>query len=208
MESEVVQIGSFQASKMLLDIVFPLIGVIIGGVVTYLVTTASERQRWRQAKQDRLAEAKREGIAIALQWLDPMELAISRANMLLSAYLQGDMDQEEFMERWPYLLGELKKYEIPARLRVLLPSELYVQSIRIVQCLDEIRTAGVRYGQEAKLRKKPFLGLHECYAKLDTLAAEVEKLAEDLAGMYRSTFDLRDLTSTRLAEDVHRPRGY
>lgn len=189
MESEMVRIGSFEVSRVVLDILYPLIGVIVGGVITYFITTAAERLKWHQAKQDRLLETKRESIAIALQWIDSMELAISKANMLLSTHLQGDMEQEEFMERWPYLVGELKVYDIPVKLRVLLPNELYERSNHIIRGLDEIRTDGVRYGQKAKLQKKPFLGLHECGVKLDMLSAEVKKLAEDLVRMYRKTFD-------------------
>lgn len=182
MGSEIVRIGSLEVSKSILEVVFPLLGVVIGGLVTYLVTSAAERQRWRQAKQDRLAEAQRGGISIALKWLDPMDRAISRANLLLSTHLHGEMEHEEFMVRWPRLLDELTEHDIPKELRVLLPDGLYIRGNRIVRKLDEVRTLAVRFG------KTPFRGLQECGAKLDAIAAEVKQLDQELAEMYRETY--------------------
>lgn len=104
--------------------VFPLVGVVIGGLVSYLVTSGAERQRWRQAKRDRLAEAERRGIKVALQWLDPMDRAISKANLLLSSHLHGELEHEEFITAWPRLLDELAHHDIPKELRVLLPAGL------------------------------------------------------------------------------------
>lgn len=92
------------------------------------------------------------------------------------------------MTAWPRLIDELAQHDIPKELRVLLPKGLYVRGNRVVRELDEVRTLAVRFGQEVKVRNLPLLGLQECGAKLDALAADVKQLDEDLAEMYRGTF--------------------
>jgi hypothetical protein len=75
----------------LLDILGPLAGTLVGGLITYWVTRSVELQKWRREKQDRLAAAKREAIAKALGWLDPMDRSLTTVNLQVSSLLQFDL---------------------------------------------------------------------------------------------------------------------
>lgn len=182
----------FKCSDMddwLQNILGPLFGVLVGGVVTYIATTGAERERWRQQKKDKLAEASREGIVKALAWLDPMDRALSSANLKVSGLLRLDMDQDAFLATFPRLVSELSKLDVPPDLRLLLPSDTYSDGNRIVKLFDAIMADAIEWGQEAKLQNRPFLGLQECGQKLDALQSQIEALHAKLTTAYKATFD-------------------
>lgn len=166
-----------------------LFGVLVGGVVTYIVTTAAERQRWRQQKKDKLAEASREGIVKALAWLDPMDRALTSANLTVSGLLRLDMDQDAFRERFPRLISELSTLDVPPDLRLLLPSDTYTDGIRIGNMFDAIMAEAIAWGEKARSQNQPFLGLHECSKNLNALGSQIEALRAKLTTAYKATFD-------------------
>jgi len=170
------------------DVLGPLAGVVVGGLVTYFVTRSIEIQRWRQQKHDRLAQAKRDAVAKALGWLDPMDRALSSVNLQVSALLQFNLEDEEFLMRFPNLVSELAKMDVPADLRLLLPANVYPDGIRILRGFDDVRTEAIGWGQRARVERKPMLGLQECGQKLDALHAQIDVLREKLTQAYLATF--------------------
>ena len=170
------------------DVIFPLIGVMVGGAVTYVVTTASERVRRQHEKADRLVDAKRQGLIFALRWLDPMESAATTAGLMATSGLRGEFDHTEFMKKWPYLLGDLEEHDIPIELRVLLPNSLYHKGHRIVRAMEELKLLGIRLGQEIQHRGVAAERFNECCSKCDEIDALIEDLRRELKAEYLATY--------------------
>ncbi|MCH8270859.1 MAG: hypothetical protein IH985_06570 [Planctomycetes bacterium] len=173
----------------ILDAIWPLAGVLIGGLVTYWATRAIEVRRWNQEKKDRLAHAKREAVAKALGWLDPMDRALASVNMKVSALLHCDIDYEQFLIQFPNLISDLAKMDLPADLRLLLPADVYADGHHILRMFDEVCTEAIRWGQQARRERKPMLGLRECGQKLDAIAKQIDGLHEKLKQAYLATFE-------------------
>jgi hypothetical protein len=47
MPPETVQIGPWLVSKTLVDALAPLLGVLVGGLITYIATYGSRHSSWR-----------------------------------------------------------------------------------------------------------------------------------------------------------------
>jgi hypothetical protein len=103
--------------------------------------------------------------------------------------LHGTVDDERLLTDWPYLLGDLVKRDLPGNQRAVLPDDWYARGHRIVRELDDLRILGVRYAQEVQNKRQPMIGLHECGAKLDALAAEILRLEADLRREFLATFE-------------------
>lgn len=189
MPDNLVQIGSFTMSRVVLDVLAILCGAIVGGLITFFAMRAIERQRWRQDKADRLAQMKREALAHALEWLDPMDRAISRASTLTSAFLQGTLEHEELMKGWPALLSQLAPRDIPPRLRVFLPKGAYAKGNAIVLSLDRLLTETVRSGQELRLGKDRSQGWENCFTQVTSIQEAISTLKHELEAHYKETFD-------------------
>jgi len=188
MPNDLVHIGSFTISQGVLNVIGPLAGTVVGGLITYFVTRAIEYQKWKQAKQERLSEVRRQGMAQALEWLDPIELAISGASMRVSSVLHGSIEHEEVFETWPNLISQLAKMDIPVKVRVLLPEDIYPRSQQIFLELEELRAKAVEAAQEMKLKKRPSPALRECFDRLKKLDALLNDLRVKLIEEYKSTF--------------------
>lgn len=65
MQTDGTKIGPIELSRII-DTLLPLIGVVIGGLITYLTTRALESRKWQQEKKDKLRERQREALALAL----------------------------------------------------------------------------------------------------------------------------------------------
>ena len=125
----------------------------------------------------------------ALEWIEPMRNAETRASSLMMAAIRGDVDDEHFLTKFPHLLSELVKKDLPPNQRAALPDNIYERGHRIVHDMETLRYFGVKYGQEARVMGKPMAGFQECSNKLDTLGKQISELETDLREAFRRTFE-------------------
>jgi hypothetical protein len=170
------------------EVAGPLLGVAVGGLITFITMLTVEHKKWQQERKEKLLSLKREALAAALEWIVPMRNAEIRASSLLMAAIHGTIDDERFLKEFPYLLGELVKKDLPANQRAVLPDDVYSRGHRIVRELDEICYLGVKYGQEARIKGKPLAGFQECSAKLNAISQQINDLETELGKEFRSTF--------------------
>jgi hypothetical protein len=175
-------------SKML-TIAGPLLGALVGALISSLTAYGIERSRWRRERQEKLTELKREALAAALEWIESMRNAETRASGLVMSAIRGEVSHEDFLGRFPYLLGDLVKKDLPANQRAVLPDNVYARGHRIILEFDELQYLGVRYGQEAKVMGKLMAGFQECSAKLDTIGKQISELETDLKKAFSKTFE-------------------
>lgn len=175
-------------SKILM-IAGPLVGAIVGALISSLTTYGIERSRWRRERQEKLAGLKREALAAALEWIEPMRNAEIRASGLVMSSIRGEVSHEDFLERFPHLLGDLVKKDLPANQQAVLPDNVYPRGHRIIHELDDLQILGVRYGQEAKVKGRLMAGFQECSAKLDTIGKQISELETDLKKAFNKTFE-------------------
>jgi hypothetical protein len=117
-----------------------LLGVVVGGLITYLTTHALETQRWKQQKKDKYLEDRREALKLVLDWIDPIDRAINRAAVLANPFRMtftgGNARRSEL--KWPDLLTEIAKMDLHPSSRYLLPPGIYSGANIIIAALDEI----------------------------------------------------------------------
>lgn len=183
MPADQVQIGSFIISKVVLDIIAPLIGTIIGGLISYFSIVSSENRKIKQQKQNIIQEQKREAIKIALQWIDPINNAITRVSLQANPYYPNQANTDG----WPNLLNQLKKYDVPRHLLVFLPEEAYKKSFAIIRLLDDLRHS-VLFIQEPSTEEDRRNFFNTASSILDTLRNNFEELSKMLEDEYRKTF--------------------
>jgi len=171
------------------DWAIALLSLIVGQVTTYFIMRNIERKKWQQEKKEKLLEIKRDALAAALEWIEPMRNAEIRASSLVMSAIHGGFEHEKFLEEFPYLLGELVKKDIPAKQRAVLPDKVYSSGIRIVRELDDVRYLGVKYGQEATIKGKALAGFQECSDKLDMINKMIEELETDLRNEFQQTYN-------------------
>lgn len=173
----------------MIPIAGPLLGALIGALIASLTAWNIERQRWRHERREKLSSLQREALAAALEWVEPMRNAETRASSLVMSALHGNFNHEKFLEEFPYLLGELVKKDLPANQRAVLPDKIYERGHKIVRDLDELSHLGVKYGQEATVMNKPMAGFRECREKLDSIGKRILELETDLQEAFRRTYN-------------------
>lgn len=166
-----------------------LLGVLVGGVISFLTSAKLERQRSKRERRDKLDVARREALGAVLEWIEPMRNAEIRASSLVTAAIQGDIDDDEFNKEFPYLLGELKKKDLPGSQRALLPQDTYARGIGVVQELEQLRILGIRYGQRARVRGESSAGFQECHMKLSKIRKQISEIEEDIRKAFLGTFE-------------------
>lgn len=164
----------------------PLLGVLVGGFISALTTRSLERSRWRHDRQEKLAAQKRDALAAALEWMDPMRNAKIAASRFLAAAIHGDIDQETLSELWPNLGGELK--DLPGHQRALLPDDIYPRGHHIVFEIKKLKNLAMRSAQSHS-EDRPPAGLEEGYPRLETVADNIKSLEDDLRKAYLATFE-------------------
>lgn len=172
----------------LLAIIGSLLGVLVGGLLSFLTTLGIEHRRWKQKRQEKLEELRRDALAEALEWIEPMRNAEIRVSSLVMAAIHGEVDHENFLKKFPDLIGDLAKKDLSASQRAVLPDNVYARGHQIVRDLNNLRSLGVKYGQEAMVTGKPMAGFQECNNKLDVIGKQIEELETDLRKAFRQTF--------------------
>jgi len=167
----------------------PLLGAILGGLISVLSTWALERQRWRRDRREKLEALRRDALLASLEWIEPMRNAESLASSLVMAAIQGDVDNEQFLKEFPCLISDLAKKDLSANLRAVLPQDAYERGHEIVREIEELRFLGAKYGQEARLKGEAMLGFQECSTKLDVIGKRITALDMDLRKAFVETFE-------------------
>ncbi len=190
MPPDTVQIGPLIISKVIIDIFAPLLGAVIGGLIAYLTTRAIENRKWEQQKKDKLQEQRREAIALALEWLEPIDNAVMHAGMLTSAFQCKNISRDDFLRQWPDLLTTLASKAMPTRLRVLLTPELSQVGLQICRKLDDLRTLNLRSEPAPSTPKDEWLeSFSQCIKKTTEIQQILEKYRGDLIAEYKNTFE-------------------
>lgn len=188
MPCETIQIGSLIISKNLIDLIFPLLGTIIGGVIAYFASRFATSQKWKQEKLDRLATTKREAIASALEWLDPIQHAISEASTKFFISLDPSTDYADIFHKWPDLLSNLANLEMSQKYRLLLPIDVYPKGIEIINKLEELRTWAVKINQEVKIKQAANVSYERGVKTITDLNTQLNELSEILTEEYKNSF--------------------
>lgn len=176
-------------TSTLITIAGSLLGAVVGGFITFFVMRNIEHLKWKKERQEKYLGLKREALAAALEWVEPMRNAEIRASSLIMAAIRGDIDEEHLLKEFPYLLGELVNKDLPANQRAVLPDKIYSAGHHIVREFDEIRIIGVKYGQEARIKGKPLVGFQECSDKLNAIGQQITELESELRDAYHRTFE-------------------
>jgi hypothetical protein len=175
--------------QKMLPIAGPLLGAVVGGLIAAFAAYGIEHSRWRRERQEKLMGLKREALAAALEWIEPMRNAETQASGLVMSAIRGQVSDEDFLKRFPYLVGDLAKKDVPANQRAVLPDNVYARGHRIILEFEELQYLGVKYGQEARVMGRPMAGFQECSSKLDTIGKQISGLEADLKKAYGKTFE-------------------
>ena len=167
----------------------PLLSALLGGFMSYLATVSVDRRRWNRERRERLAAEKREALARALDWIDPLEHAVNWAEPLATAALQGTVDEERVQKYWPNLLADLKRYELPPRLRVLLPPDIFEDAIGIARQVFTLRSAVVACSQALRTGQRPVPGYQEALADVGNLRKALDALEAKLQERYTKALE-------------------
>ena len=167
-----------------------LLGTIVGGLIAYNAAQGVARKTWQRERQEKLDSLRREALAAALEWIEPMRNAEAWASGLVMSSIRGEVDDEDFQKKFPYLLGELVKRDLTGSQRAVLPQDVYARGHNIIRELEDLRCLGLKYGAQARVMGKPMSGFPECSAKLDAIKRQITELEDELRNEFKGTFKL------------------
>jgi hypothetical protein len=189
MPQDIVQLGSIAVSKYLVDVLAPLIGTLIGGLITYLATRGVENYKLARAKYDRQQEQRREAIALALEWIDPIKTAAMKSISRTRAFIENYISDEEYLIGFPDLIHDLASKDLPVRLRIWLPQGIVSRGYAIHQALEELRIMAIGLKQRERIDPKARL---EAFGRYLQMASELDRAVsafeDDLTEQYKATF--------------------
>jgi hypothetical protein len=172
----------------LISIIGSLLAVGVGGIISLLTQHLIENRKWQREQQEKMLSIKRDAISTVLEWIDPMRNAEIRTRSLVMAAIHGRITQEQFLERFPDLIDKLVKKDLPANQRALLPDRIYACGNKIIKELDELKYFGIKYGQEAQMKKKLLPGFQECLTILNEIDKQINDLETEMRKEYRYSF--------------------
>ncbi len=122
----------------MLAALFGLVGVLVGGLITFLATSAIETRRWQQQMKERRAEDMRASLRKAAEWISTVEFAASRV----------DAAAGQTAEVWFRLVAELGGVRADLADTFLLAPDLQqinsviAQQLACLQLYDEAQLQG------------------------------------------------------------------
>ncbi len=186
MPEDVVQFGPWFFSKPALDVIIPIATFVLGSILTYITTWHLDNRRWRREKGEKLAEREREAIEKALEWIDPLRNAYSRADFIAGQFIfTGTVTEDQFQVKFPHdILNLFAKREVPTHLRGLLPAGVYRKGFHFNEMFQDAFLEALRLPPRSR-----GLEVWRAYQpRLDTIKAEIDRLEDDLRAAYMGTF--------------------
>ncbi len=115
-----------------------LLSAMIGGLIVVVSQLVIENRKWSHQRKVNLGVEKRKAIVIVYEWLNPIHTVITRSFSLISNAKRHLIDESQFREKWPDLLGEVSKRDIPPHLQAFFPKNIYNLAHQIEEILDDV----------------------------------------------------------------------
>jgi hypothetical protein len=119
-------------SKPLADILFPLIGTIIVGLIAYFSTTAIETRKWKRERETKYRQQSRQALIRVLDWIAPVDDAFTNATVTVMMFKQGEMTGEDFHRSIVKVFpkpGDL--HRLPEHYQALLDKDIYEEGYSV-----------------------------------------------------------------------------
>jgi len=143
-----------------------------------------ERRRVQNEKEVRRSGVEREALELAMAWLDPMTLAIMKAEDIAFAYLFGRIDRSQFKVKWPKDLPKrLEALEVPSHLRIYLPDGIQQRGTSVIAMFMEFHSRVSR--ADTSDNDQVFEALH--YGQ--DIRKHIDELRKDLEAAHRLTLE-------------------
>jgi hypothetical protein len=158
--------------------------VVLGWVVGWHSRVAFDNRRRRLDRQDARKSVQREAIELALRWIDPMSLAIMRAESVTSAYLFRRVDDNHFRDRWPKdLSAQLEALDLPVHLRPYLPEHTQQRGTGILSMFHNL------YYTVLETDRSDMNQVFETLEVSFTIRRTIDQLRMDLEHAHVTTFE-------------------
>jgi hypothetical protein len=171
-----------------------LVGVVIGGFIAAGTAFLLEEFRRRHQRREKRDDIKREALRRALAWIDPMEKALTAAEVETYALLQSKIDEQEFRQRYPNLVSELAEFDLSLDQRLILDDDPYPLGNGIRKAVEDLRQLAIeRWEQTRYPKSSPTLSVvdasYECSMTVEAIRERIDELRQQLAKQYRATLD-------------------
>ena len=171
-----------------------LVGVVIGGFIATGTAFLLEEFRRHHQRREKRDDIKREALRRALAWIDPMEKALTAAEVEIYALLHGRIDEELFRQRYPNLISELAEFDLSLDQRLILDDDPYPLGNGIRQAVEDLKQLAIdRWEQTRYPEGSPMLSVidasYECSNTVEGIRDRIDELRQQLAKEYRATLD-------------------
>jgi len=183
MENNELICGIFNS---LIPLTSALLGIIIGGLISYLSVRASDNRKWAQEKVDRISKEQRDAIGMALEWCEPIRRNISKARLLTGTFLQGWISTDDLRSQWPNMLTTLAHVNLPARLQVWLPPDTYKSALDIAAEVDNFAVNIEAFPTQPDEWHRRFTTYSDFFGET---IKKLDSLESNLTNAYRQTFN-------------------
>jgi len=167
----------------------PLLGVAVGGMLTWLVGVSADRRRAKLDRQAQLESLQREAISAALEWIQVMRSASIRASSLAqSGAYHCNYDADRYARDFPDILTELAKKDLSGAQQAVLPASLdfYSRGQEIVSAFEELELLGISCGERAVVTGRPD-GVQEISIQSSRVEQLIDALEGDMGSSFRRT---------------------
>ena len=180
----------------LLPIAATLFGVILGGTISFGTALIIENRRTARAREEeyrRLAEERanerralqREALEKALEWFNPLELALIQAELTALAYVRGQIDESQLRIKYPRDISITmeREYGLPPHLSMHMPEDAGRRANQIVSEFEQLFQMALdnpASGNDVWMRVQAFG---------NQIREHISSLRNDLRASYSRTFD-------------------
>lgn len=175
---DIVQLGPLVLSKSLLSMIFPLIGVVIGGTIGYFSTTANANRTWKRQKEEKLQEERRGAVVAVMAWVKPIQDALESIMWWYDEYEKQRINEDIFHARYQELMSPLALLTLPAHQQLLLPKDIYSGLSKIVRELRGVLMLRIISEESPE----------ELYQAINIMYVELKRIGDELHEGYKKTF--------------------
>jgi len=171
-----------------------LVGVVIGGFIAAGTAFLLEELRRRHQRRDKRDDIRREALRRALAWIDPMEKALTAAEVEIYALLHGTINEQKFRQRYPNLISELAELDLSLDQRLVLDEDPYPFGNGIRQAVEDLKQLAIDRLEKTRYpQPSPTLSIvdasYECSLTIEGIRQRIDELRQQLSKEYRATLD-------------------